>query len=444
MYRDKDGKELYKVKRVDYADGRKDCFQEYMGRPTLPAEVRTLYNLDRIHGNTGDYIVLAEGEKTADALIECGYIGTTNPLGSGNWVSRYAGLLRGQKVIVMPDADQGGEKWRKAVLDSLRGVAAQVQIVNMPDDFINAHPEFKGHDFADYLQVHGKDAATLFMTDAITATPILPNGVEPELLGRPGDIWDGIVARANAGISTVACNLGEWLPSLPIQIRQGDLLTLMANTGIGKTRLLHNLPYHIRRLNYAIFDLELSRETLAIRYAAMENRCSVDSVEKALEQRKRLRPPGIENVFIQKESSLTVEKIAERVELLERVTSRTIHVVAVDYIGLMTGQGSSYESTTTNVEAFKAYVSATGKVGILTTQVSRPENKERGLFECPSPFSAKNSGSIENSSQILLGFWRDQNCRRTLWARCLKYTHGQCPDGSILLSANDLLIEEAR
>lgn len=443
IYRGEDGEELYRVNRVNYSDGGKDCFQECNGKRTLPKEIRTLYNLDRIAANVVDYVVLCEGEKTADAVSECGYIGTTNPLGSKNWDDSYASLLKDQKVVLMPDADEQGEEWRDKVMESLRGVVDQLQVLNIPEEFIADNAQFKGHDFADYLQVEGKEKAVSFLMDGIETIKPMPRGIDSAILGRPVDGFDELVRRAKAGIRTDVFNMNRWLPSLDIVVNKGDVVVLMANTSTGKTRLLHNMPYWIRDINFVVFDLELSFETLCERYGAMHNRMSVRAFKDKLLAGYNIERPEINNVSIQKLGGLTVEKIRRRVEELEAITKQEQHVVAIDYIGLMAGDGGSYEATSDNVEAFKSYISETGKVGVLTTQVSRPADKENGMFQCPSPFSAKNSGSVENSAQLLLGFWKDQHDKQRLWARCLKYTHGEYYQDDIPLNANNLMITEA-
>ena len=442
IYRDTDGNEVFRVNRVDYDDGRKDCFQECDGKRTLPKEKRCLYNLDKIEQNKNVPVFLCEGEKTADALSQVGAIATTNPLGSKNWNDSYAEPLRDRQVVLMPDADEHGEEWRNAVLKSLCGVCESVQVVQMPNEFIKEHQAFTGHDFADYLHIHREDKAGEDLFEWTENAEVMPKGVSAKILGRPSDGFKLLQKRAALGIRTDVFNLNRWLPSLDIDINKGDLLVLMANTSTGKTRLLHNMPYFIRNVNYGMFDLELSLDTLFERYGAFENKISVRDFKQRLIDKRELKAPRVDNVYLQKIEKLTVSKIRERVEQLEMLTGREIHCVSVDYIGLMSGTGSKYESTSDNVEEFKAYVSEAGKVGILTTQVSRPQDKEDGMYRCPSPFSAKNSGSIENSAQCLLGFWKDEHEKRRLWARCLKYTHGEYNASDIALNANDLVITE--
>jgi len=441
VYRDKDGAELYRVNRVDYSDGSKQCYQECNGKRTLPKEVRTLYNYDKIYGST-DYIFVCEGEKTADAITKCGFIGTTNPLGSKSWDSSYAELLRDMKVIIMPDADEHGEQWGDNVLSSLRGIAEQVQTINVPERFIKKHTEYKGHDFADMIESYGEKKGTEWVMEQMELVKPLLRGIDGSILGRPADGFDDIMRKAKQGIRSDVFNLNEWIPSLDLVINQGDLLVVMANTSVGKTRIAHNIPYAIKRINFAMFDLELGFTTLCERWGAMANGISHRNFKERAIQGRTLQRPDVENVYIQKVQKLTIEKIRDRVEELEKIIGDRIHAVCVDYIGLMSGVGSAYESTSTNVEAFKAYIAETDRVGVLTTQVSRPQDKEGGMYECPSAFSAKNSGSIENSSQCLLGFWKVYGDPRALKCRCLKYTHGEYPYNDIDLIADDLLITE--
>ena len=442
VYRDKDGKEIYRVNRVDFDNGTKQCYQECNSKNTLPPEIRTLYNYDNIYG-AEDTVFLCEGEKCADSLIELGFIGTTNPLGSKNWNDSYAKLLKGMDVVIMPDADQHGEKWRDSVLTSLRGVASTVRIINVPDEFIKKYSQFSGHDFADMVEVGGGERSAAWLEKQLETAKVLERGYDNTILGRPGDIFTDLKRRADAGISTELFNLNEWLPSLDLAVNMGDLIVIMAGTGVGKTRALHNLPYHIKTSNFAMFDLELSLDTLGERYTAMHNGISVRTLKNRMIHGFGVESPNLSNVFLQKIDNLTVQKMADRVDELEQQSQQKIHCVGIDYIGLMAGRGSAYEKTSDNVEAFKAWISETKRVGLLTTQVARPDDKDGGMFKCPNPFSAKNSGSIENSAQELLAIWKPGPDNREMMLRCWKYTHGDKPDHDIRLIANDLRIKEA-
>jgi DNA primase len=266
VYRKENGDEAFRVNRVDYDDGRKECFQECDGKKSLPESVRTLYNLDKIKQFSDSVIYLCEGEKTADALTAVGVISTTNPLGSKSWSEKYAKLLEGRGVVVMPDADIHGEEWRNTVLETLRGVAGAVQVVKIPDVFVKEHPEFTGHDFADYLKIYGDEKAFEDLMAWTDSAEIMPRGISANILGKPSDGFKEIQRKAKAGIRSDVFNLSRWIPSLDVIANRGDLIVLMANTSVGKTRLLHNMPYFIKNVNYAMFDLELSFEELCYVY----------------------------------------------------------------------------------------------------------------------------------------------------------------------------------
>jgi len=263
-------------------------------------------------------------------------------------------------------------------------------------------------------------------------------------LGRPIDGFNTLKKQADEGGAVSVFNINSYLPSFDIAVNKGDLIGILANTGVGKTRMAHNFPFHISDRNFCMVDLELSFETLCERYAAMKNGVSVRTVKERMLQGRELLSPDMSNVFIQKIKRCSVEKIRERVDRIEQEIQEFVDVVGIDYVGLMGGTGSSYERTSSNVEQFKEYISDEGRVGILTSQVTRPADRENGMFECPSPFSAKNSGSIENSCQELIGVWRPGQDRRMMKARCLKYTHDDPPEFDIDLIADDLIVTEAR
>jgi len=143
QYKDKDGKHVFSTLRIEFQDGTKTFRQKYKEQWKLPPEVRILYNLDKIHGSLEEMIFLCEGEKSADAITKCGYIGTTNPLGSGNWDEKYAQSLKNKNVVIMPDADEQGEKWRNAAIKTMMGVVESVRIINVPDWFIEENPKFQ-------------------------------------------------------------------------------------------------------------------------------------------------------------------------------------------------------------------------------------------------------------------------------------------------------------
>ena len=99
----------------------------------------------------GDCVYVVEGEKCADALVAVGCVATTNEDGAGKWRREHSDLLRDARVVLLPDNDDAGRKHADAVRRLLVGVAAVVDVVELPD----LPP--KG-DVVDYLAANDADA----------------------------------------------------------------------------------------------------------------------------------------------------------------------------------------------------------------------------------------------------------------------------------------------
>jgi putative DNA primase/helicase len=79
----------------------------------------------------GDLIAIVEGEKDADALNERGIVATCNPGGAGKWKNDYSEHFRGAHVVILPDNDDPGRKHARRVKQSLRGIAADVKVIEL-------------------------------------------------------------------------------------------------------------------------------------------------------------------------------------------------------------------------------------------------------------------------------------------------------------------------
>lgn len=158
-----------------------------------PAAPRPLYALDRLAAKPDALVIVAEGEKAADAAaaLFADHVATTSP--SGASAARLADwtALRGRTVRIWPDADAPGRAYAAEVADLARAAgAADVRVVAVPDDWP------PGWDLADPPPA-GVDAARLRVMlaalpppDASTMRPAaMPPGFREDA--------DGIWARAD-------------------------------------------------------------------------------------------------------------------------------------------------------------------------------------------------------------------------------------------------------
>ncbi|HEY8338746.1 MAG TPA: DUF3631 domain-containing protein [Egibacteraceae bacterium] len=135
-YTDDAGNELYRVLRFDpksfaYQHRNADGVWEW-GRGRAPW---VLYRLPRVLDavRTGERVWIVEGEKDVEALERAGAVATTTAGGAGKrWRPEYTEALRGAYVTIVADRDDAGRRKAREVYHALRGVAAEVTLVETP------------------------------------------------------------------------------------------------------------------------------------------------------------------------------------------------------------------------------------------------------------------------------------------------------------------------
>ena len=154
VYTDEQGQPLHKTVKMG---PKKQFFQKHWDGAKwvngLGSVRRVLYNLmDLDNGKAGDLVYLCEGEKSADAIHSLGPIATTNPMGAGHWRPEYSELLRGRRVVILPDFDDAGLAHMQTVNRELTGKATSVQVLIFPN--LKYHPNH-GEDPYDWVDRGG-------------------------------------------------------------------------------------------------------------------------------------------------------------------------------------------------------------------------------------------------------------------------------------------------
>jgi 5S rRNA maturation endonuclease (ribonuclease M5) len=97
---------------------------------------RVLYRLSDVIRAVADStrVWIVEGEKDATCLVEAGLVATTNAMGAEKWtVPEYSEALRGANVVIIPDNDDSGRRHVRQVGESLKGKAASVRVLELPN-----------------------------------------------------------------------------------------------------------------------------------------------------------------------------------------------------------------------------------------------------------------------------------------------------------------------
>jgi putative DNA primase/helicase len=167
-YHDSQGNLLFQVYRT--ADKR-----FFQGRPD--GKGGRVYGLDGVEPvpyrlpqviqavQAGGTVLIPEGEKDVNNLVELGLTATCNPMGAGKWRDRYSDYLSGASVVILPDNDEPGRRHAEEVARSLHGKATSVKVLELPN-----LPE-KG-DVSDWLEAGGtKEGLLLLAAQALEYEP---------------------------------------------------------------------------------------------------------------------------------------------------------------------------------------------------------------------------------------------------------------------------------
>jgi 5S rRNA maturation endonuclease (ribonuclease M5) len=164
LYRDANGRTVHGVTRCDHKDfaqwrpdpsaksGRRWSLNDPQGNRLVPLVPYRLPEL--LAAKEADRVVfICEGEKDVHALVDHGLVATCNAGGSGKWTAEHAQYLEGADVTIVADRDAKGREHALAVVESLRGLAHSVYVVQAKTGKDAADHFAAGHKDSDFVQV---------------------------------------------------------------------------------------------------------------------------------------------------------------------------------------------------------------------------------------------------------------------------------------------------
>lgn len=166
-------------KELAAGGGKKFEWQHPDGRVSHNGEIDTkdkLYGLELLAQHPDRPVLLAEGEKAADALREAGVrvaLGTVCGASTTPAVD-VLGHLRGRRVLLWPDADDSGRQHMERIADRLSQLGAAVLVVDWPEA-----PE-KG-DAADFMVDHSREELQDLLRTARVWQPTTGASASPRL-----------------------------------------------------------------------------------------------------------------------------------------------------------------------------------------------------------------------------------------------------------------------
>ena len=217
-YLDTEGKLIAKVTRFDPPSGKEfRPWDAKTGKMKAP-ERRPLYNQPGI-SNSED-VLLVEGEKCAQALIEQGFCATTAmnganaPIHKTDWTP-----LTGKNVVIWPDNDKPGKAYAQSVGKALVKIAKRVDILMPPKE---APPKW---DAADAVEEEIDLRAFLKITGRRRVLGKIPTFTMGELFDDDSPMPDDLLA--------------------PRILNEGGILLLGGAPKVGKSDFLLHLLAHM-------------------------------------------------------------------------------------------------------------------------------------------------------------------------------------------------------
>lgn len=238
-------------------------------------------------------------------------------------------------------------------------------------------------------------------------------------------------------------------------IRPGQVCGIMARAGVGKTLIACNVIHNIYRREDShpvlFFSLEMPAAEIAARLFAIDNQTSPESVEQyfseAMSDPVVKRWLGLYGQFlIDDETSPPLAKIEQRYAEAERILGRSIPLIVIDYLGLISSPGNSpYERVSNIARGLKNTAKRLNCAVLVLIQTSRaggnggePVTLEQG----------RDSGAIEEACDFLLGVWRpelsakDRGNSGDMELAILKNRHGRTDDIEMFFDKETLRIRE--
>lgn len=192
-------------------------------------------------------------------------------------------------------------------------------------------------------------------------------------------------------------------------IRPSELMTVIAGTNIGKSAFAMNIMYNVSQTSNGLiilFSLEMSETDIFERYIQMQMNLNTYQVEQIFARKNEAELSKIKEL-IQKHNNIIsiikrvkIEEISQYVLAIEEMEKKECTFVIVDHLGLIQNEKykDDYSKTTNNMMQLKEIALHLKKPIMLLSQTSRADIKsDSGL----TLHSGKNSGEVENSSQIV-------------------------------------------
>ena len=366
----------------------------------------------------GKYVTIVEGE--FDALAAYQMLGSRYPVvsirnGAGSALAdckaNYEWIDSFENVVVCFDSDEQG-----------RAAAAQVAELFGPKARVFKHlPELK--DACDYLSTH---EAKGFVDQWWKSEQYVPDGIVPgsglwELVNQPVEVAE--VMYPFSGMN-----------DLTYGIRTGELITVTAGSGLGKSQFLREIVYHVlkntnSKIGLMFLEESVKKTARSIMSLSVNKPLHLPDAEATEDELRYAFEDtlGTDRLYLFDHfGSTSVDNVISRVRYMAKALD--CKYVFLDHVSIVVSSqenGDERKALDEIMTKLRMIVAETGVCLFAVSHLKRPDTKGHEEGAATSLSQLRGSGSIGQLSDLVIGLERngqaaDVTERHTTRVRVLK------------------------
>ncbi|MBC5624822.1 AAA family ATPase [Clostridium sp. NSJ-49] len=201
----------------------------------------------------------------------------------------------------------------------------------------------------------------------------------------------------------------------------GDLITIFAFSGVGKTTLATQIALNVIRQKKKVlfFSLEMPKEQIRDRIISNLTNIPFKNIKYGRLQDEELNKVIIANSYLSREKGLLVSEEDELVDITSKiqyeVLKHNIDIVFIDYINLINITGNNkeeHQKITECTRLFKKLAKSIKKPIVILAQgkqesASKMQNKNIALWDKVAVNDIAGGASVYRDSDIVLGMYRN-------------------------------------
>jgi replicative DNA helicase len=397
-YTDADGNKLYEKQRYEPArDGsKKEFFFKGKNGNGRGCE-SVMYNLPNIVN--AKYIILVEGEGCADKLIKWGLPATSLDAGSQSvWLPEYTELLKGKKIVILPDNDEPGREYAERVAEQLK----DVKIVELPVPAKGDIVDWKGTK-EELLTIIKQTPLWEPKRDYVSVRSQVERVMNDMLYTDIDDI--GVRTGIRAIDNMIGC------------LRRKTITVIGGRPSMGKTAFMLTIMLNMAKRGIPVMlftpDADID-ETIERLLCQIKDVCLQDVIlrldhdENILKVTRAAVALADMPIWIDETGGVQIEQMEKR--LKTAIDEHGIKCVFIDYVQLM----NTVTKTTTNEAAYIGHIARNLKrickqydiPIVMLSQLNR--DCEGRVNKRPVSRDLKGSGAIEQEANGIMLLYRDE------------------------------------